>query len=342
MRLRSILPLLALVLTACGNASAAPPGPMSVLRLAYSPNVTHAAALYGVASGELARALGSTRLETSVFAAGPAAIEALASGAIDAAFVGPNPAVNGFVGTQGELLRVVAGSTSGGAALVVRAGITQPDQLERVATPQYGNTQDVAAKNFFAEQGLDVDIINQASAQTLDLLERGDIDGGWVPEPWATRLVTEGSGQVLVDEASLWPDGEFVTTHLVVRQDVLDEHPETVRALLRGLVTVDSALASGSEQVRAQIGAQLTQDSGQTLAPEVLASALENLTPTLDPLAATLQADAQRAGSLGLGRPDPDLDGLYDLRLLNDVLREAGRPVVSDAGLGVASVGGSS
>lgn len=333
---RSLL-LLVLVLSACGTASAAPGEPMPVLRLAYSPNVTHAAALYGVASGELATALGRTRLETSVFAAGPATVEALASGAVDAAFVGPNPAVNGFVGTQGELLRVVAGSTSGGAALVVRPGITQPDQLERVATPQYGNTQDVAAKSYFAERGLDVDVVNQASAQTLDLLQRGDIDGGWVPEPWATRLVTEGGGHVLVDEASLWPGGAFVTTQLVVRQDVLERHPETVRALLRGLVTVDARLSSGSAEVRSQIGAQLQQDSGQALDPAVLATALGNLTPTLDPLAATLQIDAERAGSLGLGRPEPDLDGLYDLRLLNQVLREAGRPVVGDAGLGGSS-----
>ncbi len=338
MRLRSLFPLLALVtvvLTACGTASATSPDP--VLRLAYSPNVTHAAALYGVASGELARALDGTRLETSVFATGPATIEALASGAVDAAFVGPNPAVNGYVGTQGRMLRVVAGSASGGASLVVREGVTRLDQLRRVATPQFGNTQDVAAKSFFAAEGLTVDVVNQASAQTLDLLQRGDIDGGWVPEPWATRLVTEGGGHVLVDEASLWPDGAFVTTQLVVRQDVLTERPDDVRALLRGLVTVDDALRTGSPRVQSQIGQQLETDSGQALAPAVLNRALENLTPTLDPLAATLEVDARRAASLGLGRPDPDLRGLYDLRLLRQVLTEAGRPTVGDAGLGVAS-----
>lgn len=334
MRLR-LLALLLPLLAACGTASAAPPEP--VLRLAYSPNVTHAAALYGVGSGVLARALGATRLETSVFSAGPATIEALASGAVDAAFVGPNPAVNGYVGTQGRLLRVVAGSASGGAALVGREGVTRLDQLRRVATPQYGNTQDVAAKTFFAARGLTVDVVNQASAQTLDLLRRGDVDGGWVPEPWATRLVTEGGGHVLVDEASLWPDGAFVTTQLVVRQDVLEERPETVRALLRGLVAVDDALLSGSPQVRAEIGRQLQKDSGMTLPPAVLENALAHLTPTLDPLAATLAADAQRAASLGLGRPDPDLRGLYDLRLLNQVLTKAGRTVVSDAGLGVTA-----
>lgn len=343
-RLAAVLALAALGATlGCSPSgesgeAATPQGPAAQLRLGYFANVTHASALYGLAQGLFQRELGATVLKTSTFSAGPAAIEALRGGGLDATFIGPNPAINGFAQTGGSLLRIVAGTTSGGAALVARAGITSVDQLagKKVATPQLGNTQDVAAKAYFKDKGLKVTVVNQENAQTLDLLKSGRIDAGWVPEPWASRLVLDGGGSVLLDEKTLWPGGAFVTTHLVVRQEFLARHPETVEALLRGLVASSEVVATKSPDVQAVVNARLKADTGKELKPEVLASAFSALTPTLDPVASSLATSAADAQEVGLLKP-VDLAGIYDLRILNRLLAAAGTATVSDAGLGVTA-----
>ena len=150
---------------------------------------------------------------------------------------------------MGEAIRIVSGATSGGAYLVVKPEITSAAQLKgkTLATPQLGNTQDVALRAWLKSQGLssdpqgggDVAILPQANAQTLDTFKSGDIDGAWVPEPWATRLVQEGGGKVLVDERDLWPDGQYVTTHLVVTRSSCEAHPDVVKALLVGVLAGD-------------------------------------------------------------------------------------------------------
>ena len=225
-----------------GVASARPTesaGEEVTLRLGYFPNVTHAPAIVGVDTGAFQDALGdNVTLETATFNAGTEAIEALFAESIDASFIGPNPAINGFAETDGEILRIVAGSTSGGASLVVSDDITEAADLAgaTLASPALGGTQDVALRAWLADNGLvtdlsgggDVEIINQANGDTLTAFQEGSIAGAWVPEPWATRLVLEGDGHVLVNEADLWPDGQFVTTHLIVATEFLEEHPDVV------------------------------------------------------------------------------------------------------------------
>ncbi|MDH4077949.1 MAG: ABC transporter substrate-binding protein, partial [Acidimicrobiia bacterium] len=218
------------------------------LRLGYFPNVTHAPAIVGVRSGHFTRALGpGVDLQLTIFNSGTEVIEALFSGAIDASFIGPNPAINGFAQSDGEALQIVAGSTSGGASFVVRDGIDAPADLNgtTLATPSLGNTQDVALRAWLKDQGLsadtegggDVSIRPQENADTLTTFLDGTIDGAWVPEPWATRLILEGGGHTLVNEKTLWDGGQFVTTHLVVSTRYLDEHPDLVEGLLGGLLT---------------------------------------------------------------------------------------------------------
>lgn len=346
--MRRLLPFLAmpLLLVGCSGAEGAPQTAgeragapaergADTLRLGYFANVTHASAVYGIESGAFAEAVGDTRLEASVFNAGPAAIEGLAGGSIDAAFIGPNPVINGFARTGGELLRIVAGTTSGGATLVVRADITSPDELDgrTVATPQLGNTQDVAAKTYFAQRGVDVDVVNQENATTLDLFARGRIDGAWVPEPWASRMVLEGGARALVDEADLWPDGQFVTTHLVVRKEFLDEHPDSVADLLNALVDVTDTVSDKGDEVKRTVNAGIRRATGRALSAEVMDSAFAQLTPTVDPIASSLQTCARNAQATGLLEA-VDLAGIYDVRLLNEVLAAQGRPPVDDAGLG--------
>ncbi|MCW2622432.1 MAG: NitT/TauT family transport system substrate-binding protein [Frankiales bacterium] len=336
---------LVVTLSACGsdsNASAAPagsgpPAVASELRLGYFANVTHASAVYGVGSGDFAKALGTTKLTPSVFNAGPAAIEALRGGAIDAAFLGPNPAVNGYTQTGGKLLRIVAGTTYGGASLVVQPDITDAAQLKgkKVATPQLGNTQDVAAKAFFKSRNVEPTIINQENAQTLDTFKAGSLDGAWVPEPWASRLVLDGGGKVLVDEASLWPEGKFVTTQLVVTQDFLKKYPGTVNALLTGLIAANDKVSTKSPEVQKVVNDQIKTDTGKALPDATLAAAFSHLTPSLDPIAASLQKGAKDAQAVGVTKQSADLAGIYDLRPLNALLKAAGKPTVTDVGLGV-------
>jgi NitT/TauT family transport system substrate-binding protein len=313
----------------------------ATLRLGYFANVTHAPAIVGVASGAFAAALGGdVVLDTANFNAGGEAIEALLSGAIDAAFIGPNPAINGFAQSDGEALRIVAGSTSGGASLVVAEGIDSPDDLAgaTLASPALGNTQDVALRAWLADNGYatdtagggEVHVINVENADTLTQFQAGELDGAWVPEPWATRLVLEGGGHVLVDEGDLWPDGEFVTTHLIVATEYLEEHPEVITGLLDGLVaTIDTFVADpAAAQTDTNDGIEAITEN--RLADETIAGAFGSLTFTVDPIASSLQGSADDAVAVGL-LEEIDLTGIYDLTLLNAILAERGRDPVSDA-----------
>ncbi|MDQ2673890.1 MAG: ABC transporter substrate-binding protein, partial [Chloroflexota bacterium] len=309
-------------------------GPVA-LRLGYFPNVTHAAALVGIEEGLIADALGEgAELETQAFNAGPDVIEAIFNGALDASFIGPNPAINGFTRSNGEAIRIVSGATSGGAALVVREGITSVEQLAgtTLATPQLGNTQDVALRAWLAEQGYetdlegggDVSVVPQSNGDALTAFAAGDIDGAWVPEPWATRMVEEGGGTVLVDERDLWPNGRFVTTHLIVATEFLEEHPDVVRGLLAGHVAATDMLLEDPERAQDIVSGAIAKLTDTELPAGTLAAAWENLEFTVDPIATSLAASASDAVALGL-LDNGDIDGIYDLALLNDVLTELGR-----------------
>lgn len=307
------------------------------LHLGVFPNVTHATGLVGIEEGIFENALAGNELEVSYFNAGPEASEALLSGAIDATYIGPNPAINAFAKSNGEAIRIIAGATSGGAYLVTKPEITSVDDLAgtKIATPQLGNTQDVALRAWLVENGLesdtsgggDVSIIPQANADTLTAFQAGDIDGAWVPEPWATRLIQEGGGQVLVDERDLWPAGEYVTTHLIVATSFLDEHPDVVKQLLEGHVEANAFVNENPDQAKIDVNAQIELATDKPIKAEVLDAAWENLTFTDDPIAASLQQSADDAIALGL-LDEVDLDGIYSLDLLNEVLKDNGNEEV--------------
>jgi NitT/TauT family transport system substrate-binding protein len=294
-----------------------------VLRLGYFPNITHAAALVGVEDGIFARQLGATRLETFTFNAGPAAIEALLSGSLDASYIGPNPAINGHVKSKGEAVRIVAGATSGGAFLVVRPDITTPELLkgQQVASPQLGGTQDVALRTWLKDQGMttdtagggDVSVVPQENAQTLERFREGKIAGAWVPEPWASRMVIEGGGKVLVDERDLWPGRAYTTTVLLVRAQFLKEHADRVEALLRGHVEATAWLNANKAAAPAKVNAALEKMTGKKIAEEVIVRAFAALTFSTDPQLASLEKCARDAEALGLLKLEGvDLVKVYD------------------------------
>ena len=329
--------------SATSSASEQSTSPAEEVHLGYFANVTHAPALVGLEQGFFEDALGDTTLTTELFNAGPATIEAISAGAIDAAYIGPSPAINTYIKSGGASAVVVAGATTGGAALVVRDGIDTPADLAgaTLATPQLGNTQDVALRAWLADEGFetttegggDVSITPTENADTLALFQQGELDGAWLPEPWVSRLVIEGGAHVLADEADLWEDGIFPTTVLLVNKTFLAEHPETVKALLDGHVEAVNWLNENPDQVADVVNARLTADTGKALADDVITRALANVAFSVDPAADTFPVLVDHAVEAGTGT-DGDIDGLFDFRLLNEILRAAGAEAVSADGLG--------
>ncbi|MEU4238025.1 ABC transporter substrate-binding protein [Actinoplanes sp. NPDC026619] len=341
--------LTASALAACGDdddeapsTSASGGAEASAIRLGYFPNITHAPALVGVNKGLFTAALGSTKLDPKTFNAGPAAIEALVSGAIDATYIGPNPAINSWAQSKGQSLKIIAGSTSGGAGLVVKPTINGPADLKgkKIATPQLGNTQDVALRAWLksnnlssdAQGGGDVSILPQDNATALQAFQQGAIDGAWIPEPFLSRYQLEAGGKLLVNEKDLWTDtsGQFVTTHLIVSQEFLKKYPGTVTKLIQGHLKALDFIKSSDADAQKAANAQIEALSGKPLKDAVLASAFKNLTFTADPIAASLYTSAKHAEDVGLLKT-VDLKGIYDLNALNQLLTAAGQPTVSDA-----------
>ncbi|MGV9992234.1 aliphatic sulfonate ABC transporter substrate-binding protein [Streptomyces sp. NPDC003374] len=352
----AVLPLLALA--ACGYGSKADDlgagqqaaagarktDGLDSVRIGYFGNLTHATALVGVEQGFFQKALGGTRAEYQVFNAGPSEIEALNSGSLDIGWIGPSPAINGYTRSGGKNLRIVGGSASGGVKLVVDPKkIRTPADVKgkRIATPQLGNTQDVAFLHWIAERGWKVDalsgrgdvkVVRTDNKVTPDAYRSGSVDGAWVPEPTASKLVAEGA-KVLLDESSLWPDRKFVITNIIVSQRFLTEHPAAVEAVLKASVDTNKWINAHPDAAKQAANRQLRADSGKALPAEVLDPAWKSLRITDDPLAATLATEARHAAEAGLLK-DPEPAGIYDLTLLNKVLRAEGRPAVGAAGLG--------
>ena len=333
----------AALLAACTSADAATSasGPAATLRLGYFDNVTHGPALVGLQSGTLQAALGSTKLSTQTFSAGPAEIEALSAGAIDAAYIGPSPAINSYIKSHGQSLKIVAGATNGGASLVVAPGITSAADLKgkTLATPQLGNTQDVSLRYWLKSKGYktqvsgsgDVTINPTDNASTLALFKTGKLDGAWLPEPWASTLVVDAGAKVLVDEASLWPHRTFPTTVLVVSQQFLSAHPATVAALVKGNADAIAWLNAHKPEAAAVLNAKLKADTGKSLAPAVIGRALGNVTYSSDPVASAYPTLLAHAVSVGTGTTG-SISGLLDLSALNALRAKAGLPSIPATG----------
>jgi len=313
----------------------------TVIRVGAFPNITHAQAMVGKANGWFDKALGANvKIEWTSFNAGPSAIEALFAGAIDLAYVGPNPTITGYVRSNGEALRVIAGAASGGVALVVRndSGIQKPEDFhgKRVASPQLGNTQDVALRAWLKAHGLsstdkggDVQVMPLANPDQLTLFLKKQLDAAWAPEPWATRLEREGNGRIFLDERDLWPNRQFVITNLIVSTKFLHQHPDLVKNWIRAHVELTDWINSHLVESKQILNQQLQKETGKALPPAVLDEAFGRVQVTYDPLRSSLLTSARNAYDLGfLGRQMPDLSSLYDLTPLDQVLAEKGRKAV--------------
>src|SRR5215471_10255598 len=332
----------AVLAAGCGSSSGSSGGSSGsvVLRLGFLANITHEPALVGLEKGWLEKQLGkNVTLKTTVFSSGTEETTAILAGQLDAAYVGPNPAINAWQKSNGTAIKIVSGVASGGASLVVKNGIASAAQLKgkSLATPSLGNTQDVAARFWLKQHGLtttptgggDVAIkpIKPNSAAVLQF-KSGQLDGGWEPEPYATEMVLDG-GTRLVNEASLWPGGKFVTTNLVVTQSFLTAHPNAVNGLLKGQIDANSYINANPTAAAQAANAELGELLGKGLPSDVLTQSLKYITFTNDPIASSLTTDAQHAVAVGLLTPVKNLPAIYDLGPLNALLKADGQPQVS-------------
>ncbi|HEY5014629.1 MAG TPA: ABC transporter substrate-binding protein [Acidimicrobiia bacterium] len=356
-RLRFIVPVLAfsLVAAACSSSAASKSGGGSgggsggataasgtekvTLRLGYFGNVTHAPAMIGLQDGELAKALGAdVTLKPSVFNAGPNAVEALFSKSIDASFVGPNPAINAYSKSKGAAIRIVAGTASGGAFLVVKPEIKTAADLKgkSVGSPSLGNTQDVALRYWLKQKGLSTDtngggdvkiVPGPDNGTVVQSFQQGDLAGAWMPEPYATKMVKAG-GHILVNEADLWPGGRYVTTLLVVRTEFLHAHPGVVKNLIAGLSDSIAVITADPAKAADLVSKGIEAATGKSITTALVTSSFKSISFTLDPVASSLRTDVDHAVSLGI-LDKTDLTNIFDLSLLNQLLTSEGKPTVA-------------
>src|ERR1700757_4434359 len=256
------------------------------IRIGAFPNITHPQAMVGKANGEFEKAMGpGVKIDWKTFNAGPAAIEALFAGAIDMTYIGPNPTITGYVRSNGEALRVIAGAASGGAALIVNndAGIQKPADFhgKKIASPQLGNTQDVALRSWLRANGLkstdkggEVQVLPLANPDQLTLFLKKELDAAWAPEPWATRLIREGNGRLFLDERTLWPHGDFITAHLIVRTEFLRQHPGLVKNWIRAHVELTEWINGHLPEAKKLLNLQIARETGRALPDPVLDEAL--------------------------------------------------------------------
>ena len=295
------------------------------IRIAYFPNVGHAIPIVGMEKGFFERGAGNqTRIEARVFDSGPQAIESLFAGSVDLAYVGPGPAINGHLNSEDRSIRILAGAASGGTSLVVRpdAGIASVSDFggKRIAAPQIGNTQDVSLRHALAEHGLapaerggSVVVYNIANPDIYTLFAKGEIDGAWVAEPWATILVLELGGHRLFHEEDLWPGGEFASVLLVGDVRRVGGNEQAVAGILEAHRDTADWINANPAEARAVFNGFIDSYLGQPLPDDVVDTALSNILITADPKPESVRVFAERADALGyLGRGgSPDLSGIF-------------------------------
>ena len=321
--------VIALLVTGCeqrdggGTATTGPAAAPEEVRIGYFANLTHAQAVLGVASGDFEKAIAPSTIKTRVFNAGPSLIEALFAGEIDLGYVGPGPAVAAFSKSRGQGIRVVAGAAANGVAIVARdgSGITTLADLrgKRIATPQHGNTQDIAAR-YYLQHELKQDnlsnVIPVANAEQAALMARGEIDAAWAPEPWGARLVAEAKGKIIGEEKDLWPDKQFTLTLIVTTPEFLAKHRDVVEKVLTQHRAITAKLQSDPKGQLPALEAGLFALTSKKLPEGVLADAMTRVRFTDDPLEDTLAKMAQWSHEIGFLKQQPKLDGLVDTSVL--------------------------
>jgi NitT/TauT family transport system substrate-binding protein len=304
------------------------------VRIANFPNITHSQALVGKAEGQFQKALGSNTIEWKTFNAGPAEIEAFFAGEVDMGYIGPGPAITGYAKSKGDL-QIIAGATDAGAILVTRKDLVLKNVKElsgkRVAVPQFGNTQDLSLRHILQENGLQdttkggtVEIRQADNPDIKTLLDKGEIDAALVPEPWGSRLVSEVQANVLLDYKQVWREGNYTTAVVVARTQFIKEHPEIVEAFLKAHVELTDYINKNPDKAREIVNQQIKELTGKPLAKDILDASFGRLTVTNNPEKDSVIDFVQLSLDAGFIKVKPDLKDLFDLKILNKVLKEKG------------------
>jgi len=317
----------------------------NLLRIGYFANVNHGQALIGLFNGDYQKALGSSvTIKTTLFTAGPTEMTALLAGQLDMAYVGPSPAVNAFISSNGTGVRIVAGASNGGALFVVTnssgiktaadGNITGQLLHKTFLGPQLGNTQDVALRHYLLENhlvpGTNVTVNDASNANIVTALVGNKADGAWVPQPYASLILAKAKAHVFLDERSLWPGGSFSTAVLVVATPFLTAHPDVVARIVAAHVNETIWINAHLAQAATVMNATIAKVTGLGISPAAMSGSLATLSLTYDPLVSSVQQMATNAYQLGfLGKTPPNLQGLFDLTILNQVLEQRGLPTIS-------------
>lgn len=325
--------LLALVLAGC-NSRQADNMPLQEVRLGYFPNLTHAQAVLGVASGDFSQAIAPVKLTTKVFSAGPSLIEALLVNEIDIGYVGPGPALTAFSKSEGQGIRIIAGGAANGVVVVARNGveISSFNDLKgkRLATPQIGNTQDISARHYLkfvlGDQNLQY-VLPIPNAEQVAMMQRGEIDAAWVPEPWGARLMAEAGGVLVGQEKDLWPDQQFTLTVVVTTPEFLARHPDVVKKMLGVHRQWTDRLSKNPQKYIPQLEQALLSLNGKKLPPGVLGDAIGRVKFTDEPLERTLRTFAQWSYELEFFRQPLNPDGLVEASILRQLQQSSTQPV---------------
>ena len=321
----------------------------TVVRVGHFPNITHPQGVIGhhltrEHRGWFEQRLGpDVEVQWFVYNAGPTAMEAILTESIDLTYVGPNPAINAYMRSNGNEVRIICGACSGGSALIVQPdGRIKSDadfKGKKVGTPQFGNTQDVMARAWLISKGFrvtptggDVLVVPTPSAEQLPLFKNGTLDAVWTIEPWVSQLVLEAQGKVFLDESTLWPktQGNYVTTHLVSSKDFLERHPELAKKWVLAHVELTEWIQTHSDEAQDLLFKELKQETHFTLPHEIISRAWKHIRATYDPLRSTLQQYAEDAYRVGFLKEKPNLSHIYDLRFLNQVLVGKGKPEIGN------------
>ena len=294
------------------------------IRVAFFPSVVHAVPIIGMETQTFANNLNTDLdIQVKIFDSGPQVIESIFSNSVDIAYVGPGPVINGFLKSDGNDLKILAGAASGGASFVIQknSGLDLIENYsgKRIAAPQISNTQDVSLRHYLAENGLvtaekggDVFVLNIANPDIYTLFAKGDIDGAWVPEPWATMLVEELDGVRLFDENEFWPENQFSSVLLIGRSDYIEKNPEIIKKWINANEKTAQWINNHPDESKKLYNEFLNSYMGRTLPQNIVEKSFSNIIITSEPLENSVYTFAERADALGyLGRDGYSLDGLF-------------------------------
>ena len=300
------------------------------IRVAFFPSIGHIIPIVGLEEKIFEKGIGEEKqIETKLFDSGPQVIESIFSGSIDVAYVGPGPIINGFLKSDGKDIKILSGAASGGASFIIQpnSGLESLENFDgkRIASPQISNSQDVSLRHYLESHGLKsvenggtVFVLNISNPDIYTLFAKGDIDGAWVPEPWATILVQELDGIRLFNEEKLWPNEEFASVLLIVRTEYLENNPETIQKWVESHEKTVTWINSNPDKSKSLFSSFLIDYMGKSLPTKIIDESFSNITITSDPIKNSVIIFAERADSLGyLGRDGYNLDGIFYNAVLN-------------------------